>query len=99
LEKKAKNSLAAVDNLIQRAEQILPIEVKSGHGSTLRSLHIFLETHPKSNLAVRFSSLNYSVMDKLDSRPLYAAASLAHQNQKDALDHLVTMPFVQNINH
>lgn len=87
--RKAKNSLAEVDYLIQRGEQILPIEVKSGHGSTLRSLHIFLKSHPKSTLAIRFSSLNYSVIDKLDSQPLYAAASLAHPNQKDALDHLV----------
>lgn len=76
--------------LIQRGEKILPIEVKSGHGNTLRSLHIFLETHPKSTLAIRFSSLNYSIMNKLDSRPLYAAASLAHESQKEALTSLIT---------
>lgn len=69
--------------------QIVPIEVKSGHGNTLRSLHIFLETHPKSNSAIRFSSLNYSIINKLDSRPLYAVASLAHANQKEALISLV----------
>lgn len=73
----------------QRGEHIIPIEVKSGHGSTLRSLHIFLESHPKSTLSIRFSSLNYSVMNNLDSRPLYAAASLAHPNQKESLDRLV----------
>jgi uncharacterized protein len=87
--RKAKNSSAEVDYLIQRGQEILPIEVKSGHGSTLRSLHMFLETHPKSTQGIRFSSLNYSVIDKLDSRPLYAAASLAHPNQKEALDYLV----------
>jgi hypothetical protein len=80
---------AEVDYLIQRGEQILPIEVKSGHGNTLRSLHIFLESHPKFSLAIRFSSLNYSILEKLDSRPLYAAASLAHPNQKEALEYLV----------
>lgn len=87
--RKAKNSSAEVDYLIQRGEQIFPIEVKSGHGNTLRSLHIFLESHPKSTLAMRFSSLNYSMIEKLDSRPLYAAASLAHPNQKDALESLI----------
>ena len=87
--RKAKNSLAEVDYLIQRDEQIIPIEVKSGHGSSLRSLHMFLETHPKSLKGIRFSSLNYSIFDKLDSRPIYAAASLAHTNQKEALEHLV----------
>jgi predicted AAA+ superfamily ATPase len=87
--RKERNSSAEVDYLIQRGEQILPIEVKSGHGNTLRSLHMFMESHPKSSLAIRFSSLNYSIMDKLDSRPLYAAASLAHPNQIEALDYLV----------
>lgn len=88
--RKEKNSAAEVDYLIQRGEIILPIEVKSGHGNTLRSLHLFLDSHPKSNVAIRFSSLNYSVIHKLDSRPLYAAASLAHSSQKDALDWLVS---------
>ena len=87
--RKEKNSAAEIDYLIQRGDQIVPIEVKSGHGNTLRSLHIFLETHPKSNSAIRFSSLNYSIINKLDSRPLYAAASLAHANQKEALIRLV----------
>lgn len=87
--RKEKNSAAEIDYLIQRGDQIIPIEVKSGHGNTLRSLHIFLETHLKSSSAIRFSSQNYSMMNKLDSRPLYAAASLAHPNQKEALMHLV----------
>jgi uncharacterized protein len=89
--RKEKNSTAEIDYLIQRGEQIIPIEVKSGHGNTLRSLHLFLDTHPKSTSAIRFSSLNYSVMNKLDSRPLYAAASLAHDSQREALASLVTM--------
>lgn len=84
-----KNSTAEIDYLIQRGEQLVPIEVKSGHGSTLRSLHLFLRTHPKSTLAIRFSSLNYSVMNELDSRPLYAAVSLAHDSQRGALARLV----------
>jgi uncharacterized protein len=87
--RREKNSAAEVDYLVQRDDKIIPIEVKSGHGKTLRSLHLFLETHPKSDFAVRFSSLNYSIMNKLDSRPLYAAASLASPKQREALDHLV----------
>ncbi len=87
--RKEKNSMAEIDYLIQRGEQVIPIEVKSGHGNTLRSLHLFLQTHPKSSEAIRFSSLNYSILDKLDSRPLYAAVSLAHPNQREALECLV----------
>lgn len=88
--RKEKSSAAEVDYLVQKREKIVPIEVKSGHGNTLRSLHLFLETHPKSDLSIRFSALNYSITNKLDSRPLYAAATLAHESQKEALIHLVT---------
>ena len=84
-----KNSKAEVDYLIQRGEHILPIEVKSGHGKTLRSLRLFLETHPKSPHGIRFSALDYSISEGLDSRPLYAVASLAHENQKEALRNLL----------
>lgn len=80
-----KNSTAEVDYLIQRKSDIFPIEVKSGHGNTLRSLRIYLETHPLCNLSYRFSALNYSITEKLDSRPLYAAVSLHHENQRAAL--------------
>ncbi len=87
--RKEKNSAAEVDYLIQRGELILPIEVKSGASTTLRSLRLFLATHPKCTAAIRFSSLNYSIVDGLDSRPLYAAASLAHDSQKEAVSYLV----------
>lgn len=87
--RKERNSAAEIDYLIQRGDQIIPIEVKSGHGTTLRSLHMFLESHLKSDLGIRFSSLNYSIIDKLDSRPLYSAASLAHESQKIALENLI----------
>ena len=88
--RKEKSSQAEIDYLYQKGEQIIPIEVKSGHGGALRSLRLFLETHPKSSFSIRFSSLDYSVIDSLDSRPLYAACSLAHESQHEALRHLVS---------
>lgn len=84
-----KNSSAEVDYLLQRSEDIIPVEVKSGHGSSLKSLRMFLETHPQSKMGMRFSSLDYSIIDQLDSRPLYAVASMAHSSQQDALQSLL----------
>jgi predicted AAA+ superfamily ATPase len=84
-----KSSQAEVDYVVQRREHIIPIEVKSGHGSTLRSLRLFLETHPKSKSGIRFSIHDYSIYEELDSRPLYAAVSLAHESQKQALISLL----------
>lgn len=85
-----KNSTAEVDYLHQSNQHIVPVEVKSGHGTTLRSMHLFLDTHIKSPVGIRFSSLDYSVYQSIDSRPLYASSSLAHTTQKAALDALVT---------
>lgn len=83
--RKEKNSTAEVDYLVQKEDQIFPVEVKSAHGNTLRSLRLFLETHPKSSRGLRFSALDYSIHQNLDSRPLYAAVSLAHESQKEAI--------------
>src|SRR5438046_82946 len=69
-------SNAEVDYLIQLDEDIIPVEVKSGKGTTLRSLHLFLESKPQSPFGIRFSTLPYSVENKLYSYPLYAIAGL-----------------------
>lgn len=85
----AKNSTAEVDYLLQNQENIIPIEVKSGHVSTLRSLHIFLETHARSNYGIKFSVQNYSVHEKIHSYPLYVIAQVALKNKEIALKALL----------
>lgn len=86
----SKGSLAEVDYLYEHQGMVLPIEVKSGHGTTLRSLHQFLLEHPKSPYGIRFWSQEYLITDKIDSRPLYAAVTLAHPDQKEAIQSLFT---------
>ena len=46
-------------------------------------------TGPKSLYGIRFSSLDYSIIDKLDSRPLYAEVSLPLDSQRKAFEYLV----------
>jgi len=84
-----KSSTAEVDYLMQDQENIVPIEVKSGHGTTLRSMHLFLETHARAAYGVRFSTQNYSVLDKICSYPLYAVAQVALKNKEMVLDALL----------
>lgn len=81
---RAKNSSnAEIDYLIQLGNHIIPIEVKSGAGSTLKSLQLFLgENRPNSPYGVRFSTQNYSIIDKLHSYPLYAIAGLLVQHDE-----------------
>ena len=78
-----------IDYLYDFQHDILPIEVKSGRGSTLRSMHQFLEDHKKSKWGLRFWSENYLLSDAIDSRPLYAIATLAHPDQRKALAQLL----------
>jgi uncharacterized protein len=84
----SKNSTAEVDYLLQDQETIIPIKVKSGHGTTLKSLHLFLETHTRASYGVRFSVQNHSVYKQIHSYPLYAVAQIALQNKEIVLKAL-----------
>jgi hypothetical protein len=75
-QKNSGASQAEIDYLIQQVGTVIPIEVKAGQGTTLRSMHSFLENHPKSPFGIRFSTQNYSRIDKIHSYPLYAVAQV-----------------------
>ena len=74
-QKFSREGQAEVDYLTQDNHSVIPIEVKSGLGSTLASLNTFLESHLKSPYGIRFSSHNYPEHQKVRSYPLYALAS------------------------
>jgi len=81
-QRNAPSSTAEVDYLMQQGEAIIPIEIKSGSGTTLRSLHLFLKDHPQSPYGIRFSSQNYSVFDTIKSLPLYAVAAITNISKR-----------------
>jgi predicted AAA+ superfamily ATPase len=68
---------AEIDYLVQQEGYVIPIEVKSGEGRTLKSMQTFLESHTKSAYGIRFSTQNYSEYNKVRSYPLYAVFQLA----------------------
>ncbi len=70
--KEKKGSEAEVDYLSVIQGEVIPIEVKSGKGSTLKSLHSFLNSHPKSPYGVKLSVSERSQFEKIISIPLYA---------------------------
>ena len=55
-----KDSEAEVDFVLQFDNQVIPIEVKSGHNSKLRSIHAFMNEAPHT-LAVRVWSQPFSI--------------------------------------
>ena len=74
--REALNSQAEVDFLIASGPQVLPIEVKSGASGTLKSLRLFLDTHPQSPIGVRLYSGSAFKEDRVMHLPLYSAGTL-----------------------
>lgn len=73
--REAKSSMAEVDYLVQVNDKVVPIEVKSNKGNTLKSINLFLDSHPQSNKGIRFSTHNFSQHENILSYPLYAVAN------------------------
>jgi predicted AAA+ superfamily ATPase len=66
-----KGSDAEIDFVIRKNSQIIPVEVKSGHNTKLKSLQIFMENSP-SEIAVRIWSQPFSVDEiKLPNNKTY----------------------------
>jgi predicted AAA+ superfamily ATPase len=82
-----RGSNAEIDYLITSHHNIIPIEVKSGHGAGLQSMRAFLQSHPSSPHGIRFSTHNYSIFDGIHSYPLYAIAG-AVDNKEGLLRYL-----------
>lgn len=83
-----RGSQAELDYLYPCEGKILPLEAKAKDRTALKSMHLFLQEHPEIPHGIRFSLLNYSRFDRIDSRPLYAVCSLAHPEQKQSLEAL-----------
>ena len=80
--REARGSNAEIDYLVQQEGYVIPVEVKSGEGRTLKSIQMFLESHQKSPYGIRFSVQNYSAYNKIRSYPLYAVFQLGMWNSE-----------------
>jgi len=72
--RKAKNSTAEVDYLIEKNGCIIPVEIKSGHEGRIKSMHIFIEKY-KSETALKISQAPFKKGNPIISLPLYAIES------------------------
>jgi len=75
--REAKSSNAETDYLIEKQGKIIPVEVKSGKGGSLKSLHLLLETYQNVDEAFVFSDSQYGKIEeqKISFIPLYFTAS------------------------
>jgi len=76
--REALNSNAEVDYLIQKDQDIIPIEVKSGTKGSMQSLYLFLK-EKKRPYGIRFSLENYSSYGQTRSYPLYSVANIVQK--------------------
>ncbi len=74
--RETRSSKANVDYVLQLKKDIFPIEVKSGKDTTLHSMNLFLESHPKSPYGIKFSANNFAQLETLHCYPLYAISKL-----------------------
>lgn len=70
-QRETRGSSAEVDYVIQKGNQLLPIEVKAGKTMKLKSLHAFLKSHPEAPKGLKVSIDPSYVSDHIDSIPLY----------------------------
>ena len=73
--REALNSNAEVDYLIQKDQEIIPIEVKSGSKGSMQSLYLFLKEKNRP-YGIRFSLENFSSYGQTRSYPLYSVAEI-----------------------
>ena len=71
-QREARGSEAEVDYLTSFNNEVIPVEVKAGKGNSLRSLHSFLSSHPKTLYGIKLSISERSQFEKVHAVPLYA---------------------------
>lgn len=71
----AENSRGAIDFLLQREEEILPVEVKAEENLQAKSLRVFVERNPGLK-GIRLSMSPYREQDWLVNYPLYSVLAV-----------------------
>lgn len=85
--RESRNSSAEVDFLIQKGNQVIPIEVKSGTTGKMQSLFLFLKEKNLSK-GIRISTENFSRYGYIDVYPLYAIDNIIKQTQRISSDRV-----------
>lgn len=73
--REAKSSNAEVDFITLKNGEIIPVEVKSAVKGSLKSLHLFLESHPNTKFGLKISLGQFSTHGNLVEIPLYGLES------------------------
>ena len=80
-QREKRQASAQVDYLIQRDEQITPIEVKAGTQGAMQSLRVFMD-EKKVEKGIRTSLENFAHFKNVEVVPMYAISNLLIKNDK-----------------
>lgn len=72
--RKAKNSTAEIDYLIEKNACVVPVEIKSGSTGRMKSMHMFIEKY-HSKIAIKISQAPFKKGTTIISLPFYAIES------------------------
>jgi len=75
-----RSSNAELDFIIMKNGEIIPIEVKSSHKGSMKSMRLFLDSHANSSFGLKISQGCFGHSDQLREIPLYAIESLFATN-------------------
>lgn len=78
-QREKSGSQAEIDYLIAQDNKVLPVEIKSGTGGSLKSLQKFISEREDTDHGFCFSLRNYKLTEKVHYYPLYAISSLLAQ--------------------
>ncbi len=70
-----RGSNAEVDFVILPKDKVIPVEVKSAKDGRMRSLHLYLETHPESPYGLKIAEHLFSQFQRIREIPLYGIES------------------------
>lgn len=74
--REAKSSNAEVDFLISQGENIIPVEVKSSTQGSMKSMRLFLNSHPQVPYGIKISEGIFAGHSGIKEIPLYALEGL-----------------------
>ncbi len=69
--REARSSNAEVDFVVLKDGLIIPVEVKSGKNGRLRSLFLYLDSHPHSPYGLKIAEHLFAEHDRIKEIPLY----------------------------
>lgn len=80
--REARGSNAEVDFVTQIGNEVIPIEVKSAKDGRMRSMHLYLETHPESPYGLKISENLFGQHNNIKEIPLYGIEAWEISNIK-----------------